>query len=122
MSREIDAEIQAGLLSIQALKFLRSTPEADLGCVEVALGIDADVVHPFELPGYASAAAPRGEHLAVLPPERDRRYSAARNAPDWRTVPIAMPWDYRAAACRHSGDGRRRPNAACTRRSCCRIR
>src|SRR6266487_5933274 len=68
---EGDAEIQAGLRSIQALKFLRPTPEADLGCVEVALGIDADVVHPFELPGHASAAAPRGEHLAVLPPERD---------------------------------------------------
>jgi hypothetical protein len=59
MSREIDAEIQAGLHSIQALKFLRPTPEADLGCVEVALGIDADVVHPFELPGHASAAAAR---------------------------------------------------------------
>src|SRR5262249_61931692 len=44
--------------SIQALELLRATAEADLGGVQVALGIDADVVHPLELPGHASAATP----------------------------------------------------------------
>jgi hypothetical protein len=60
-----------GLRSIQALEFLRPAPEADLGGVEITPGIDADVVDPLELSGHASAASPRGEHLAGLPLECD---------------------------------------------------
>jgi hypothetical protein len=50
--------------SIQPLKFLRPTPEADLGRVEVALGIDADV-HPFELPGRARSRC--SSHRSIRP-------------------------------------------------------
>ena len=51
-------------LSCRVPEFLRAAAVADLGGVEIALGIDGDVVHPLELAGLAAVAAPLGEHFA----------------------------------------------------------
>src|SRR5262249_49885270 len=45
--------------------------EADLGSVQITLGVDRDVVDPFELAGLAAVPAPLGQHLAGLAGDGD---------------------------------------------------
>src|SRR5262245_29878932 len=47
-------------------ELLDPASKSDLGSVEIALRVDPDVVHPFELAELAAAPAPLREHLAVL--------------------------------------------------------
>lgn len=43
---------------LHRLELLRASAPADLGGVEVALGVDGDVVHPLELAGLAAVPTP----------------------------------------------------------------
>src|SRR5258706_540480 len=51
---------------LNTAKLLGAATEAHFGGVEIAFGIDRDVVHPFELSGLASVPTPGCDDLAVL--------------------------------------------------------
>src|SRR5262245_42306402 len=53
-----------------ALEFLHAPAGANLGRVEIALGIDRYVVHPLEFAGHAAGAAKLRQPLTALPIER----------------------------------------------------
>jgi hypothetical protein len=58
-------------LSIDPREFLRSAAVADLGSVEVALGIDRYAVRALELSGHAPSTALRGHHPGVAHERHD---------------------------------------------------
>ncbi len=47
-------------------EFLRALPGVDLGRVDVALGVDCEIVHPVEFAGVAAVASERADHRAVV--------------------------------------------------------
>src|SRR5437588_13033010 len=61
---------RSGAYSIDALEFLDATAEAHFRRVEVAFGVDRDVVHPLELPRLASVTPPLAELLTGVAHER----------------------------------------------------
>jgi hypothetical protein len=52
------AHAQASFSSMDAFELLRPPSKSDLGGIEIALGINRDPVHPFELPRHSPGTTP----------------------------------------------------------------